>query len=239
MSPHSLRLRVVSLPLLLALAFGQTILRADPVYTNFDDTDSYSTGAGLIVTNDPMTGASVAVAFTPTANYNLTSIEFAVSDLMPDDSSDVTLGIFADNGGLPGSSPFESFTATPTGMFGDTVLVTTVSSILQPLLYAGTQYWIGMNAAPGDMIVWNQNVTSANGFAESDGQGNWSAADSLQPQGALEVDGTLSAIQPVDTTDAAGSPVPEPGVWTLMAAGLATLVMLRRRRRAVPAPRQP
>ncbi len=99
--------------------------------------------------------------------------------------------------GLPDSTPLELFSASPAGQFGDNVLVTTVSSILHPLLLANTQYWIGMNAAPGDLIIWNQNITSANGFSETDGSGNWSAADPLQPQGALEVDGTLSAIQPI------------------------------------------
>lgn len=238
-------MRTICLPFVVALAFSHGILRADPIYTNFDADDSYAPGAGLIVTSDPIAGASVAIAFTPSANYNLTSIEFVVSDLIPNDSSDVTLGIFADNGGLPGSASLESFTVAPSGpdrMFGDNILVTTVSSILQPLLLAGTQYWVGMNAAPGDLIVWNQNITSANGFAETDGFGNWSAADPLQPQGVLQVDGALSAIQPAVITDGDPSSVPEPGVWTLMAVGLLTLVLLRRRFSATPtapAPPQP
>ncbi len=212
------------MPLLLALSFGNSILRADTIYTNFDDSGSYATGTGLIVTNDAVSGASVAVPFTPSDNYNLTSIEFVASDLFQGDSSDVTIGIFADNGGLPGSTPLELFSAAPGGVFGDNVLVTTVSSILQPLLLADTQYWIGMNAAPGDMIIWNQNVTSANGFYETDGSGNWSASDTLQSQGALEVDGTVAyvppppiTIPPVDDDDALPSAVPEPAAWLLMA----------------------
>jgi hypothetical protein len=235
-------LRTIFLPVLLALAFGHGVLRADTIYTNFDydDSYSYSAGAGLIVTDDPISGASVAIAFTPSANYNLTSIGFVVSDLIPDDSNEVTLGIFADNGGLPGSTPLESFTATPAGMFGDNLLATTVSSILQPLLLADTQYWIGMSAAPQDLVIWNQNVTSANGFAETDGFGNWSLADPFQPQGALEVDGTLSPFQPSSVvTDGLPSAVPEPGIPTLMAIGLVTLVLLRRRFRNAPEPPQP
>ena len=234
MSPNSLRLPTICLPLLLALAFGHGILRADTIYSNFDDEGSYSIGAGLIVTNDPITGASVAIPFTPSDYYTLTSIEFVVSDLIPDDSNDITLGIFADNGGgQPDATPLESFSVTPAGVFGDNVLVTTVSSILQPLLVADTQYWIGMNAAPGDLVIWNQNVTSANGFSETDGAGNWSAADALQPQGVLEVDGALANIPanipPSATDDALPSSLPEPAAWMLMAGGLVGLVFLHRR----------
>ncbi len=57
----------------------------------------------------------------------------------------------------------------------------------------------------------------------------------FQPQGVLEVDGAFAAIQPVSTgvgtgpfPDGLPSPVPEPGVWTLMAIGLVGLVLLRR-----------
>ena len=226
--------RTICLSLLLALAFGHGILRADTIFTNFDPSGSYAAGAGLIVTNDPVSGASVAIPFTPSGDYDLTSIEFVASDIIPGDSSGITLGIFADNGGQPDATPLESFSVTPAGMFGSNVVsdnlpVTTVSSILQPLLFADTQYWIGMNAAPGDLVIWNQNITSANGFAETDGSGNWSAADPFQPQGVLEVDGKL-ANQPPDTSATLPSPVPEPAAWLLMAGGLAALAFLARTR---------
>jgi hypothetical protein len=238
-------MRTICLPLviLVALAAAQSTLRADTIYTNFDANGSYAAGAGLIVTNDAISGASIAIPFTPSDNYNLTSIEFADSDLTPPDSvespdsvdakhsKDVTLSIFADNGsGQPGAI-LESFKVRPTGIFGDNILVTTVSSILQPLLFADTQYWVGMNAPPGDLVIWNQNVMSANGFSETDGSGNWSAADSLQPQGVLEVDGTVADIPPTATTDALPSSVPEPTVWLLMAGGLVALAFLHRRSR--------
>ena len=219
------------MPLLIALAFGHGALQADTIYTNFDADGSYAAGAGVIVTNDAASGVSVAIPFTTSDNYILSSIEFVVSDLIPDDSNDVTLGIFADNAGQPGSTPLESFTATPAGQFGDSILVTTVSSILQPLLFADTQYWIGMNAAPGDLVAWNQNVMSANGFSETDGSGKWSAADSLQPQGVLEVDGTLANAPPPVANDALPTLLPEPAAWVLIAGGLVALVFVHRRLR--------
>ena len=197
------------------------------IYSNFGtDEDPYAATAGVLVTSDGMAWSSVAVAFTPSANYNLTSIEFADSTLIPGDSGNITVGIFADTDGLPGSTPLELFTVTPLGVFGDNVPVTTVSSLLQPLLLAGNQYWVGLNAAPGDMVVWNQTASSASGFASTDGFGNWSASDPLQPQGVLEVDGTLSAFQP-SVSNASVPAVPEPGAWILTVIGLIALLLLR------------
>lgn len=211
------------------MACGQGALRADTIYTNFGTGDTYDAGAGVIVTSDGIAWSSVAVAFTPVANYNLTSIEFAVSDLIPNDTNEVTLGIFADNNGEPGGAPLEMFSVNPSGMFGQNVLVTTVTSILQPLLLADTQYWVGMNAAPGDLVAWNQNVTSANGFSETDGSGNWSPSDPLEAQGVLEVDGTLSTIQPAAAPADASVATPEPRTWLLVASGLGALAFFRRR----------
>jgi hypothetical protein len=234
-SPHRLRFPIFSLPLLilLALAFGQGALRADTIYTNFGTGDTYDAGAGVMVTSDGMAWSSVAVAFTPVANYNLASIEFVVSDLIPNDTSDVTLGIFTDNNGEPGGAPLELFSVNPSGTFGQNLPVTTVTSILQPLLLADTQYWVGMNAAPGDLVAWNQNVTSANGFSQTDGLGNWSPSDRLQAQGVLEVDGTLSAIQPPVAAGDASVATPEPRTWLLVAGGFGALVLFRRRFRTV------
>lgn len=234
MSPNRLRFPIFSLPLLilLALAFGQGALRADTIFTNFGTGDTYDAGAGVIVTSDGMAWSSAAVAFTPVANYNLTSIEFVLSAVIPNDTNDVTLGIFADNNGEPGGAPLESFSVKPSGTLGQNLLVTTVTSILQPLLLADTQYWIGMNAAPGDLVAWNQNVTLANGFSETDGSGNWSPSDPLEAQGVLEVDGTLSAIQPSVAAGDASVATPEPGTWLLVAGALGALAFFRRRVRA-------
>lgn len=216
----------VSCTLLLAgLIACAGILQADTIYSTFGPGFSFATGTGAIVTNDPLADASVAIAFTPTANYDLTSIEFVASDLFPEDLSPITIAIFADNGGQPGSQPLESFTTGSFGPFGEAALVTTVTSLSQPLLQAGTQYWIGMNASPGDLMVWNQSSTSAAGFSITDGSGNWSASDPAQGQGALEIDGDLVAAIAGPVAQTNDSPIftPEPLSWWLMASGLAVI----------------
>jgi hypothetical protein len=223
--------------LLIVAAFS---VQADTIYTNFGTGDTYSAGAGVIVTSDGSAWSSVAIAFTPSENYNLTSIEFVATDLFQGDPSGVTLGIFADSNGQPGGAPLESFTAGPLDAFGETVPVITVTSLLQPLLLANTQYWVGMNAAPGDMIVWNQNLTSADGFSETDGSGNWSVSDPLQDQGVVEIDGTLAGMiqqpQPTQSSDS-GSSTPEPATWWLVASALSALAIFTHP--TAPAPPQP
>ena len=223
---------------ILAVLIPAAALHADVIYTNFGTGTAYSSGAGVIVTSDNSAWSSVAIAFTPSANYDLTSIELVATDIIPDYLG-ATLGIFADNGsGQPGGAPLESFALGPLGQFGDAVPLLTVESLLQPLLWANTQYWIGLNAPIGDLIVWNQNVTSSLGFSQTDGSGNWSTSNA--DQGAVEVDGTLDPNAPTPPTQEGtvlpqtGQPIssiPEPQSWWLMAAGLAAVAIYAQRAR--------
>jgi hypothetical protein len=222
-------LLIPGIVVLAGLAVSASSLRADVIYTNFGADDAYAAGAGIIVTNDNLAWSSVAIAFTPVANYTLSSIEFIATGLNPDGTDTATLGIFADNGGQPGSTPLESFTVDSLAQFGSLVPVMSVTSALQPLLLANTQYWIGMNTTAGNFIVWNQNTTLANGFSQTDGAGNWFASGT--DQGVVKVDGTFAPD--VSAPNAAPflgtlNPVPEPGTWWLIAAGLSAIAYLRR-----------
>jgi hypothetical protein len=204
---------------------GASVLRADTIYSSFGPGASYEAEAGIIVTNDGLAGASVAIAFTPTADYDLTGIEFVATELKLDSPAPVTIGIFADNGGQPEGQPLESFTAGGLGTFAQTALVTTVTSVLQPLLQAGTQYWVGMNAPAGDLLVWNQTTTTATGFSLTDGSGNWSTSDPAEGQGAVEIDGILAPVIASDSTVF----LPETAPLWMMAGGLAAIARLARR----------
>ena len=190
----SVRILAPCILILASLFPGGAILRADVIYSNFGIGDAYSSGSGLIVTNDNAAWSSVAVGFMPAANYTLASIEFVASDLIPDNAG-ISIGIFADNGGQPGGAPLESFTLSgPLGQFGTALPVLTVSSVLQPLLLANTEYWVGMEALGSGFVVWNQNDTSALGFSQTDGSGNWST--STADQGVVEIDGTPATVLP-------------------------------------------
>ena len=135
------------------------------------------------------------------------------------------------SGGQPGGAPIELFTLSPLGQFGEAVPVLTVTSLLQPLLLVNTQYWIGMNAPVDDLIVWNQSVTSSMGFSQTDGSGNWAAANS--DQGAVEIDGTLALNAPpaLTRTDDSVASIPEPRAWWLVVGGLAAIERHQQRTR--------
>lgn len=228
----SRRTFLLCLLVLAALVPGAAVLEADVIYSNFGTDSTFSAGTGLIVTNDGSAWSSVAVGFVPASDYNLTSIEFVATNLIPGDSL-LTIGIFADNGGQPAgqpvSPPLESFTILSPWQFGDEAPVMTVTSLLRPLLVANTQYWIGMQGPVDGFIIWNQNIVNAAGFSETDGSGNWSASD--QAQGVVEIDGALAPFSgPVVTlTEDAPALTPEPGAWWLMACGLAAITFLCRR----------
>ena len=203
---------------LVGLGLGGVPLRADVIYSNFGTGDAYAAGTGIIVTYDSQAWSSVAVAFVPASNYYFNSIELVATQLIPD-ASEIMIGLFADPNGQPGGAPIESWSLSGLGTFGDGVGVLSVTSRQDPLLTAGTTYWIGMNAPVGELVVWNQNITGALGFSRSDGSGNWSTSN--LDQGVLEVDGTLAPLGP-GSSDVAT--IPEPQTWWLMAAGLAFLV---------------
>ena len=217
---------------LAGLISGGSALKADVIYSTFGTGDSYATGTGILVTNDGLAWSSAAIAFTPSSNYTLSSIELVATDLIPNAQDSVTVGIFADNNGQPGGQPLESFTVGSLGLFGQTVLLTSVTSVLQPLLLANTQYWVGLDASPGALIVWNQNTSGATGFSESDGFGNWSTSDPAEGQGVVEIDGTLASVivgDAVPQLQDSAIFTPEPRTTWLMAGGLAALAWFTRR----------
>lgn len=197
------------------LVLCSSVLRASTIFTTFGLNNTYSVGTGLVVT-DSNFSYSVAVQFTPSADYKLSGIDFVATRQSPDSPDSVTLSIFSDGGGLPSGNPLEALTlAGQTVVFGGASPVLTVTSLINPVLYANHAYWVEMNAPLGSLI-WNHNTTLASGIAETDGLGNWSTSNSTQ--GVVRITGTEATL------------APEPQTWLMIAGGVAAVALSSRRR---------
>jgi hypothetical protein len=212
-------------PRILALAgliFCGSLLKADVIYTNFGSGYAYTPGSGLVVTNGTE-DFSVAIELPAmSADYYLSSIEFVATVTNPDPSNSVTMSVYADAAGVPGGSPLESLTlngqiydfdGTPAPVLG-------VTSILNPELYAGTQYWVVMDGPIDEGLVWDLNSSRTSGYVETDGTaGNWVNSQPNTTNGVFEVDGCL-------VQGGCASSAPEPGTSVLLGAGLLGLIAL-------------
>ena len=225
MLPKLFVLRSLISPVLIVsgLALCSSLLKADVIYSNFDSAYSYSDGSGVIVA-DGSKDYSVAEELTVfTNNYDLSSIEFVASSQSPDPSNTVSVSIYADNGGVPAATALETITLTGqlAPFNGSLSPVLTETSLTTPELYSGLSYWLVMDGAPSESLVWDLNSTGTSGYLETDGTaGNW--VDSPNPytsetNGVFEIDGSIV-------------PTPEPQAWLLIAGGLALTFCLARRR---------
>jgi hypothetical protein len=210
---HSLKFNLITLMFVVPAASHAAI-----VYTNFGLRATYNITAGNIVGND---GAGDQLAqgdtFTPASTATLTSVEIALScfgtGLCP---TALTVSLDSDAGDQPGAT-LESFTVAGTslGLLGVNNAPIVLTSVLQPTLVAGTQYWLAVIAPLTDNVVWNWNSTGdVSDQAESlDGGATWFSPSGQTP-GAYEIDGT--------------SAVPEPGALLLLATGGALIALKRK-----------
>ncbi len=182
------------------------------IYSDFGPNLTYDT-----TTEWGVSGASTtpgyrgqAQFFTPSVDCNLGFIRLATYHVSG--SSLCNYFMAQDNGsGAPGSI-LESFTnvTTPSGYL-------TLNSVLDPLLTAGTQYWVCMEPATSTSYNgWyfnNQNVLANSAFERS--EWGWS---SFGPTKA-------------GTFQVAAVPVPEPSTACLLALGAINIYRLRATRR--------
>jgi hypothetical protein len=194
---------------------------ADPVvFSNFGAGFSYNIISGNFAGND--FGGDVAAegdTFTPASSLNFSSLNIALScfvtGLCPDN---FTVALNQDNGGVPGVA-LESFTVTggSLGAFGSSNAPLVLTSILKPLLTAGTAYWVTVSADANDSVVWNWNSTgdpSIEAFSPDAGT-SWFALG-FTP-GAYQVNATSATI----------SDTPEPSTFVLLAPMMLLLLGLR------------
>jgi hypothetical protein len=181
------------------LLFAATVSRADVVlFTNFGPGFSYNTGLGNSVGN-AFDGNDYAQGdtFTPTTTARFSSLDIALSCSFVC-ADNFTVSLDANNGGMPGAT-IESFTVSgpALGSFGANNPPLVLDSVLNPLLTAGTRYWVTAASDLNNSIAWNLNSTgdsSSEALSADDGT-TWFAPSGLTP-GAYQVNGVQATPEP-------------------------------------------
>ncbi len=186
------------------------IAPASVIFTNFGAGPTYNTTGGNPDGN-AFDGSNYAEGdtFTPTANATFGSVQVALSCNVGCPVADnFTIALRADAASQPGAV-IESFifSATTLGPLGTNNVPVMATSILKPLLTAGTPYWVTVASSLSYSIAWNWNSTgdTANEAISTDGGASWFSPSGLTP-GAFEVDSAAT--------------IPEPGAGLLISGGL-------------------
>jgi hypothetical protein len=206
-----------------AILFASAQAQAGTVYSTFGaSAPTYFAGTGQFVQGpSPSVGTgyqAVADSFTPTLNYDLSSIDVAVSfrgiaNVFGTDSATVSLD--SNNAGSPGAV---LASATITGLPGLTCCAVETINVSGVSISAGTEYWVVVTPNNVDTDdIWNTGAgvpfVFGNEIQASSG-GAWTPQSS--PQNAFDVIGTAT---------------PEPAGLALGAGGFALLAAFARRRR--------
>jgi hypothetical protein len=224
---HSPRLLIQRIVIFSGLALCGSAMKADTLYTNFGPGLAYEDGNGVFVSNGTVETSVAEELPVLTSSYYLSSIEFVASTKNPALSNTVTIGIYADNGGVPAATALETITLTgQLAPFDGTLSpILTATSLTNPLLAAGSQYWVVMDGTAAESLVWDQNSIHTFGYLETNGTpGDWVNNPNpfaTETNSVFEVDGTPVSAAPT---------APEPRTWTLLAGGLGLICGLARRR---------
>lgn len=203
----------------LAALLPATSSAASIIFTNFGASLAYDATQGEPVGSDFVgDNAAEGDSFTPASNAVFQSAIVALSCVVGCPAAEnFVVSLNEDSSDSPGSV-MESFifTGQTLGALGNNNAPIPVTSVLQPTLLAGTQYWITVSSSKAYAIVWNNNSTGDTNdqAVSSDGGGSWYAPTGATP-GALELDGTAVAA-------------PEPSAGFLAGAGLALVWCLKR-----------
>lgn len=204
--------RVVILSACLVVGlFSAAPLAASAIYNNF------GSGNSFIINRDYQTNFDyLATPFVATGGGNLGTILTPIFSL----NSPVSFGLYTDSSGEPGtllenwSSPVPGFPAQ----------IVTLTSALNPMLSAGTQYWfvIALTSSQKNELAWYQNNQAVNG-------GVW-AGFQLNAMFDFVPGSPIPAIQ----LNSASSSVPEPASGMLIGGGLFLLRFVRAKKSRKP-----
>jgi hypothetical protein len=170
--------------------------RADLIFSNFGPGESYNLDGGPVVGLGQVVGNAFTVP--TTSAYRLDSITAALTFVSGPVNS-VTLSLETDINNQPGKT-LESWTLTDLPPIAHDNPPSTVTSVLHPLLKAGTQYWVvASNPDPTQTSnnSWNFTSPDVQGLVWSNNSGT-----SIATQSAFSVSGSLSIV-------------PEPATMTL------------------------
>jgi hypothetical protein len=198
------------------------------IFSNLGPNDSYYGGGGWALGSYNFMGVHESILtgcqFTVGTTANLATIEVAAGLGFSTGTNQLTIDLDADSGGSPGSV-IESFTisgAMPAlGTFSMGHLVA-ATSVLHPLLTAGSQYWVVLSIPNAGETngAWNDNSTGDVGPVEQSSVGGTiSGGNSLNLRGAMRI--------------TALSSVPEPSSIAMMGASTVVIVGCGLRRRSI------
>jgi hypothetical protein len=183
------------------------------VYNSFGPGNSYDTTTKWAVSGASTSGGyrGQAEAFTPGISGDLSSIVLATAHINGSALSDFFIA--QDNGsGAPGTI-LESFSSTQNANG-----LLTLNSVAQPLLQAGTQYWLCDEPSTSTSLNgWYENNQGQNGFAFERSEWGWSAVAGPPASGVFKVSVTA---------------VPEPSAAMLGGLGMTLVWGSRKLKRA-------
>jgi hypothetical protein len=181
------------------------------IFDNFGPGDTYNTGVGWTISSSGSSPGhwDQGDAFTPLgSDYRLDTIELAM--WLATGTNELDVWLMSDSSGKPGAV-IESFyfNGVMQPAPGSVLLA---NSVLNPVLLAGTQYWlVASTPGPDTWAAWNKNSTGDTGPHAQWVGGPWGVANDTA--GAFRISGT----------------VPEPSTLLLLGSGLAGLGFVRRR----------
>lgn len=212
----------LTLLLLVCGTLSMNVLRAGTlIFSNFGSPTAYTTSSYLSPEQGEAIPFTVPSTPDPGTEWALNSVEVVAA--LSDDTHPIDLTIYSDSNGLPGTAleTLDLYLPTGSSSFNDQ----TISSVENPILVSGSQYWIGLSDPtdpPGNNFVewaYAGNGTVDPGTVSTFDGTSWSDPSiNGYAQGAVQI-----------TANEVAASTPEPATFALFGAGLLALGWKRKR----------